>query len=329
MAAGVASLNSIRLYGIAVVLGTVLALALSGSARAQNPGSELDFLSSPVILGQTYIGRTLTASGATWISPNPDQTYLRWEWWRCPTNAVWQFNCRSVSTSQNYVVAADSQRPYVKLARYSCYPLNRCSPTRNNPFDEDLVVSSARGPVTTAPAPTPTPVPTRTPTPAPTRTPTPVPTRTPTPVPTPAPTFDVAAPTPTPVPTSGQVLQQSASRRVISPFPVVRMRGRLTFSGARVTMLSVRAPRSATVTVRCKGSCPSRRWSRGERKSALMRVRPFERSLRAGTVITVSITRSGYIGKRTVFVIRRGQAPRRSDRCLSVRRSRVIKCPGR
>ena len=57
------------------------------------------------------------------------------------------------------------------------------------------------------------------------------------------------------------MLHNSASRRkAIRPFPVVRMRGRLTASGARVSLLSVRAPRPAKVTVRCKGSCPTDRW---------------------------------------------------------------------
>ena len=37
----------------------------------------------------------------------------------------------------------------------------------------------------------------------------------------------------------------------------------------------------------------------------------FERGLRAGVVITVSVTRKGYVGKRTTFVIRRGAAPLR------------------
>ena len=80
------------------------------------------------------------------------------------------------------------------------------------------------------------------------------PDRGPTPTPTPAPTFDTAAAAPTPVPTSGQVLQETArSRRVIRPFPVVRMRGVLTSTGAKVSVLSVRAPRAAKITLRCKG----------------------------------------------------------------------------
>ena len=43
----------------------------------------------------------------------------------------------------------------------------------------------------------------------------------------------------------------------------------------------------------------------------------YERGLRAGVKITVSVTRRGYVGKRTTFVIRRGAPPLRSDRCLS------------
>jgi hypothetical protein len=143
----------------------------------------------------------------------------------------------------------------------------------------------------------------------------------------PAPSFDTATAAPTPVPTSGEVLQQTATkRRVIRPFPVVRMRGRLTTTGARVSLLSVRAPRAAKVFVHCKGSCPSRRWSRTARKSRLTRVSAFERSLRAGTRITVTVSRRGYVGKRTTFVIRRGLAPLRTDRCLNSK-GRVTRCP--
>jgi hypothetical protein len=162
----------------------------------------------------------------------------------------------------------------------------------------------------------------------PTIAPTPVPTPTPTPAPTatPDPAFDTAVGTP--VPTSGAVLRETArSRRVIRPFPVVRMKGRLTSRGANVQVLSVRAPRAAKISVRCTGrSCPASRWSRSSRKSRLTRMARFERSLRAGVRITVSVTRRGYVGKRTTFVIRRGAAPSRSDRCLSSKGS-ITRCP--
>ena len=40
----------------------------------------------------------------------------------------------------------------------------------------------------------------------------------------------------------------------------------------------------------------------------------------------MTVTRHGYIGKRTTFVIRRGQAPLRVDNCLNPR-GRVTRCP--
>ena len=105
------------------------------------------------------------------------------------------------------------------------------------------------------------------------------------------------------------------------------MKGRLTSSGASVQVFSVRAPRAAKISVRCTGrSCPASRWSRSARKSRLTRMTRFERGLRAGVKITVSVTRRGYVGKRTTFVIRRGVAPLRSDRCLSSK-GRVTRCP--
>ena len=161
--------------------------------------------------------------------------------------------------------------------------------------------------------------------------PTPVPTPcrpsapTPTPTPTPVPTFDTVAATP--VTTRGEILQEtSRARRVIRPFPVVRMKGRLTARGADVQVLSVRASRAAKISVRCRASCPAGRWSRSDRKSRLTRMERYERGLRAGVKITVSVTRRGYVGKRTTFVIRRGAPPLRSDRCLSSK-GRVTRCP--
>jgi hypothetical protein len=82
------------------------------------------------------------------------------------------------------------------------------------------------------------------------------------------------------------------------------------------------------VRVTCKGTCPARSWSRSNRKSRWTRVTRFERNLRSGTRITISVTRKGYVGKRTVFVIRRGQAPLRSDTCLSPSGGRTQRCSG-
>jgi hypothetical protein len=105
------------------------------------------------------------------------------------------------------------------------------------------------------------------------------------------------------------------------------MSGELTTNGARVTVLSIRAPRAARISIRCSGNCPRKRWaSSGTRKRQLTRAHAFERVLPSGITLTVSITRRGYIGKRTVFKIRRGKAPLRQDMCLS-NSGRRLSCP--
>ncbi len=291
-----------RAFGAAGAVCIALALG-AGTALAQQPGN-LEIYTAPVIIGTPYVGATLTATGGAWRSPDPGSTSAWWSWWRCP-NAGSFDDCNPRGTNATYTVTTSDRGQYVFVSRY----VRLKNQTRWRP-------SARVGPVTSPPPAPPPPPP-----PAPTPTPTPEPT------PAPVPNFDTAAAAPTPVPTSGEVLQQTATkRRVIRPFPVVRMRGRLTSTGARVTLLTVRAPRAAKVFVHCKGSCPSRRWSRTARKSRLTRVSAFERSLRSGTRITVTVTRRGYVGKRTTFVIRRGLAPRRTDRCLNSK-GRVTRCP--
>ncbi len=120
-------------------------------------------------------------------------------------------------------------------------------------------------------------------------------------------------PTPTPTPTPTVVAAQPKPP-LLDPFPVVRIKGVLTLVGARITLFTVSAPRAAQVTVACRGrDCPRRRY-RPARGAA--RLRPFERPLRAGTQLTVSVAEPGFVGKVTAIVIRRRAAPRRTDRCL-------------
>jgi PKD repeat protein len=116
--------------------------------------------------------------------------------------------------------------------------------------------------------------------------------------------------------------------RLMSPYPVVRLAGRLTVDGARVRRLSIsRAPKCAVVAVTCRGrSCPVRRLSRFMGRSAL-RFRRHERRLLAGTVLTVRVSKGDSIGKFTQFRIRSGKAPRRRDRCLRPGDRRGSPCP--
>jgi hypothetical protein len=289
-------------------------LIAGGPAQAQQQGNPLGFLLGPALIGNPFIGQTLTATNGTWRSPVPSQTYVRWEWWQCPRGDT-TLNCAGIpnANTTTYALTQADRGSWIRAARYICYPLSKCNP-RTDPDVELLLPSAAKGPVSVAPTPTPTPVPTVAATPVPT--------------PAPPPVFESVAPAPTPVATTGQVLHETASRKLMRPFPTVRMRGVLTPRGARVTVFAVRAPKAAKVTVRCKGSCPRKRWSPSACKKSLTRVRAFERTLRSGTVISVSVTRRGYVGKKTVFVIRRAKTPRRIDSCLAPgKKARRTKCP--
>ncbi len=112
---------------------------------------------------------------------------------------------------------------------------------------------------------------------------------------------------------------------VMDPFPVVRISGRLTGSGADVKRLSVRAPRGATISVRCRGgSCPARMFTRAAR---VKRLSSYERHLRAGTKLDIVVRKPNRIGKWTTITIRRGAPPKRVDRCSYPGRGHPAACP--
>jgi hypothetical protein len=118
-----------------------------------------------------------------------------------------------------------------------------------------------------------------------------------------------------------------SSSRLLSPFPVVRLRGQVYANGVRITLFSVRAPAASQVSAYCKGSsCPRKRVKilAGRR---VVRVRQFERRLRGGTVLTIYVTKPGFIGKYTRFRIMNGRAPLRVDRCARTPGSRARACP--
>jgi hypothetical protein len=124
-------------------------------------------------------------------------------------------------------------------------------------------------------------------------------------------------------------LPRPDSTRLMTPYPVVRLAGRLTRSGARVRVLSVlRAPVCARVRVSCRGrSCPAKRASGYVGRGGPLRFPTFERRLRAGTVLTVRISKNALIGKFTQFKIREDIGPRRRDRCLRPGERAGSPCP--
>jgi PKD repeat protein len=125
------------------------------------------------------------------------------------------------------------------------------------------------------------------------------------------------------------VSEQSESKvpTLMKPFPIVRIAGVVLRRGARVTILSVRAPRLARTRVECHGrGCPID-WMRRTSPRRLVRFHPFERTLRAGVRLEVFVRKPGRIGKYTRFLIRAGKPPARLDRCLMPGRPRPVRCP--
>jgi hypothetical protein len=122
---------------------------------------------------------------------------------------------------------------------------------------------------------------------------------------------------------------------LIQPFPVVRIAGSESARGVRIKLFSVQTPAGSRISVHCRGhGCPAHAQSflasaKGKQKAGAVIVvlRRFERSLRAGAVVEVKVSRPGQIGKYTRFTVRRGKLPLRQDRCLSPSGEKPMECP--
>ena len=142
---------------------------------------------------------------------------------------------------------------------------------------------------------------------------------------------------PTTTPTTPPVTPTPSVRQLLSPFPLVRISGTLTATGAHIRLLSVRAPRGALVRVAVTPACS--RKARSARRCRTVRVaatvgrsdsvafKSLARTYRSGTVIVVRVWRADRIGKYTRFTIARGKAPVRIDQCLLPAASRGSRCP--
>jgi hypothetical protein len=124
---------------------------------------------------------------------------------------------------------------------------------------------------------------------------------------------------------------------LMQPFPVVRIAGSESSSGARISLLTVQAPVGTQVEVMCRGHhCPSRSLSRvvvatsrGADKAGMVVLTfgRFERSLQAGVVLEIRVSKPGEIGKYTSFAIRSGRLPVRVDACVEPADPKPIPCP--
>jgi PKD repeat protein len=123
--------------------------------------------------------------------------------------------------------------------------------------------------------------------------------------------------------------------RLLSPFPIVRIAGRVTRHGARVKLFQVDAPPGSTVIVKCKGrgcrfKSTSRMaaWQPSVTASSVVRLHSLERHLGGGVKVRVFVTSRNAIGKYTSFKIRRGKTPLRYDACLMPGSYEPVGCPG-
>jgi hypothetical protein len=136
---------------------------------------------------------------------------------------------------------------------------------------------------------------------------------------------------------TGTIAVSAAPPKLMAPFPVVRIADTVTALRVQLSLLSVQAPVGATVTVTCRGSgCPaaardevatSTRTSNRTGGVVLIVFRRFDRALRAGASLQISVSEPGQIGKYTRFSIRRAKLPVRVDTCLSPTGTAPIACP--
>ena len=123
---------------------------------------------------------------------------------------------------------------------------------------------------------------------------------------------------------AGQVRRIVLAGRTIE-YRLIRARRRSIGMEVHLDGLTVRAPKGARIVIVCRGKgCPTRR---SASTAALQRFRTFERTLRAGVRLTIVVSKPGFVGKWAAIVIRRGQAPLRSDRCVAPGARTPERCP--
>lgn len=264
----------IRRAWIGLAMAALASAVTPAVAAADDPVIER----APRLVGSAVVGARLDAVDARWRGfPTPTAS---WSWLRCDTDSLWSCQMVEGAASPFYTVTSTDLGKRMRV-------LLRVSNRDGSAWSW----SSATVPVTAA-AP-----------PPPVATPTPTPTPPPVPQAAPPPPVVVAPPAP-----------EAIAPKLMRPEPLIRIRGWLTERGARITLLTVRAPRGAKIAVSCSGiGCPR---VAPAKATKLTRLRAYEGMFRAGARLVIRITRPGFVGKHTVIRIRRGKAPLRRDRCL-------------
>jgi hypothetical protein len=286
-----------RWIGGAVAVTAAAVGVVAGSALAH------PVIQSLTIQGEPVVGSTLTAV----VAANDPAAVIEYRWQRCTTTE--RSSCSRIQKAPN-------------APTYTVDPADLGNRLAVRALVTGLTEAewSQITAVVTATAPTPTLTPTPTPTPGPSPTPDPGDDSDPPDAP---PTFDQSGGRSSVPSAATLAAPASDALQYLRPFPVVRVKGTLVPRGARISLLRVKAPSAATIRVRCKGrGCSVRRRSFGSG-----RIRALERFLRAGTRITIRISKPDAIGKYVRLVIRNGSAPKRRDACLLPGGTEPADCP--
>jgi hypothetical protein len=115
--------------------------------------------------------------------------------------------------------------------------------------------------------------------------------------------------------------------RTMLPYPIVRIAGEASGSRTTIRRLQVQAPSGSRVHAYCTGrSCPYRKRSWAIDRAQTLTITSLQRRYAAGSGIEIYVTARDRIGKYTRFVVRRRQAPRRTDLCVAGERLRAVPC---
>jgi hypothetical protein len=267
-------------------IGLAMAALAPFATPAVASADEPEITRTPWLSGSTLVGGRLDAVGASWRGwPTVSAS---WYWLRCDSDSLRDCNWIDGARAPFYTATSADLGKRLRAVLWV-----------SNRDGSDYAWTSSSAAVTSPPpppvAPTPVPPPVTTPPPAPVASPPVVP--------------EAAAVAP----------------KMMRPTPLVRIRGWLTERGARLTLLTVRAPKGARISVSCSGiGCPR---TAPAQAAEITRLRAYEGMLRAGARLVIRVTKPGFIGKHSVIRIRRGKQPLRRDLCLFPGDPKPKTCP--
>jgi hypothetical protein len=114
--------------------------------------------------------------------------------------------------------------------------------------------------------------------------------------------------------------------KFLKPRPKITISGKYGAKSTKIKRFTVKAPKHTKVKITCKGKgkCVVRKTA--VKSGRTSHVKRFERTLRVGTKLTVTVSRKGYVSNVTVITIRARHSPKRADSCLAPGKKKPQKC---